>query len=46
MNINWEGYQARVLAEVEFDDNHKIVSYKEAKALPLTRKIMCRKRQR
>lgn len=45
MNINWEGYQARVLAEVEFDDNYKIVSYKEAKALPLTRKIKTEKRK-
>ncbi|WP_299453702.1 RsiV family protein [uncultured Microscilla sp.] len=45
MNINWEGYQARVLTEIEFDDNYKIVSYKEVKRLPLARKIKTEKRQ-
>ena len=33
MNIEWAGYQARVLTEIEFDDNYKIVSLKETKKL-------------
>lgn len=45
MNISWTGYQTRLLAEIEFDDNYKIVSYKEAKALPLGKTIKTAKRK-
>jgi hypothetical protein len=45
MNISWAGYQTRLLAEIEFDDNYKIVSYKEAKALPSGKTLKTAKRK-
>ncbi len=33
INIEWAGYQTRVATEIEFDDDYKIVSLKEAKVL-------------
>lgn len=45
ININWGNYQTRMLAEMEFNDEHKIVSYNEAKALPLNRKIKTKKKK-
>lgn len=33
INIEWTGYRVRVLTEIEFDDNYKIVSLKETKKL-------------